>query len=55
MIERLFSSCYLLLLLCSIARTFETTVSVLAQQLEDRQRYLFVTENFVFLAELVRC
>lgn len=40
---------------CSIARTFETTVSVLAQQLDDRQRYLFVTENFVFLAELVRC
>jgi len=39
---------------CSIARTFETTVSVAAQQLDERQSYLFVTENFTFLAELVR-
>ena len=39
---------------CSIAHIFETTVSVLAQQLDDRQSYSIVTENFTFVAELVR-
>ena len=38
----------------SIVRTFETIVSVAAQQLDDRQSFTFKTENFVFHAELVR-
>ena len=38
---------------CSIVRSFEVLVSVFARQLEVGDRISFMTENVLFVAELV--
>ena len=39
---------------CSIVRYFEEIVSVFAQQLRDGDSFSFMTDNILFVAELVR-
>ena len=38
---------------CSIVRSFEVIVGILAQQVEDGERFSFTTETILFVAELV--
>ena len=38
---------------CSIVRSFETIVSVFAQQQEDGDRFSVMTDSILFVAELV--
>ena len=38
---------------CSIVRSFEEIVSVFAQQLRDEDRFSVMTDNILFVAELV--
>ena len=38
---------------CSIVRSFEVIVSVFAQQLREGDSFSFMTDNILFVAELV--
>ena len=52
----LFTHCHSFLLFlasCSIVHSFEVLVSVFARQLEVGDRISFMTENVLFVAELV--
>ena len=48
-----FYSYYIFLASCSVVRSFEVIVSAFAQQLQDGERFSFMTENILFVAELV--
>ena len=51
--NRFFTLCHFYFAPCSIVRSFEVLVSVFAQQLEDGDCFSLVTENILFVAELV--
>ena len=51
--KRLFTLSFFPPVPCSIVRSFERIVSIFAQQLEVGDRISFMTENILFVAELV--
>ena len=48
-----FYSYYIILASCSVVRSFEVIVSEFAQRLQEGERFSFMTENILFVAELV--